>query len=75
MRLHGLSWFVGAVMTTSLDHVMWLYGPIRFDEWHLYSSDNPFSGAGRGFNRGSVLARDGRLVAGVAQDGLVRPAK
>ena len=75
MRPHGLSWFTGGVMTASLDHAMWFHGPIRFDDWHLYSMDSPFGGGGRGFNRGTVYTQDGRLVASVAQEGLVRPAK
>ena len=75
MRPHGLSWTRGGVMTASLDHAMWLHGPIRFDEWHLYAMDAPFAGGARGFNRGSVYARDGRLVASVAQEGLMRPVE
>jgi acyl-CoA thioesterase-2 len=75
MRPHGLSWFTGGVMTASLDHAMWFHGPIRFDDWHLYSMDSPFGGCGRGFNRGTVYTQDGHLVASVAQEGLVRPAQ
>jgi acyl-CoA thioesterase-2 len=37
--------------------------------------DSPFGGGERGFNRGTVYTQDGRLVASVAQEGLVRPAK
>ena len=75
MRPHGLSWATGGVMVASLDHAMWFHGPIQFDDWHLYSMDSPFTGAARGFNRGSVYTRDGRLVASVAQEGLVRPIR
>jgi acyl-CoA thioesterase-2 len=75
MRPHGLSWATGGVMVASLDHAMWFHGPIRFDDWHLYSMDSPFTGAARGFNRGAIYSRDGRLVASVAQEGLVRPVK
>jgi acyl-CoA thioesterase-2 len=75
MRPHGLSWATGGVMVASLDHAMWFHGPIQFDDWHLYSMDSPFTGAARGFNRGSVYTSDGRLVASVAQEGLVRPIK
>ena len=59
-------------MTTSLDHAMWFHAPVQFEDWHLYSMDSPFSGGARGFNRGSVFAPDGRLVASVAQEGLMR---
>ncbi len=75
MRPHGLSWATGGVMVASLDHAMWFHAPARFDEWHLYTMDSPFSGGARGFTRGAVYARDGRLVASVAQEGLVRPVK
>jgi len=75
LRPHGLTWFTGEVMTASLDHSMWFHGPIRFEDWHLYSMDAPFTGGARGFNRGKIFTRDGRLVASTAQEGLVRPYK
>lgn len=73
LRPHGLTWFTGEVMTASLDHSMWFHGPLSFDDWHLYSMDAPFTGGARGFNRGKIFTRDGRLVACTAQEGLVRP--
>lgn len=73
LRPHGLTWFKGGVMTASLDHAMWFHAPIEFGDWHLYSMDAPFTGGGRGFNRGSVFTRSGQLVASVAQEGLMRP--
>ena len=73
LRPHGLTWFKRNVMTASLDHSMWFHSPVEFDQWHLYSMDCPFTGGARGFNRGSIYSRDGRLVARVAQEGLVRP--
>ena len=72
LRPHGLTWWKGGIMTTSLDHAMWFHAPVQFEDWHLYSMDSPFSGGARGFNRGSVFAPDGRLVASVAQEGLMR---
>ncbi|TDK45099.1 acyl-CoA thioesterase [Antarcticimicrobium luteum] len=75
LRPHGLTWFTGEVMTASLDHSMWFHGPLAFEDWHLYSMDAPFTGGARGFNRGKIYARDGRLVASTAQEGLVRPYK
>lgn len=72
LRPHGLTWNQPEVMSASLDHAMWLHGPIKFDEWHLYTMDAPFTGKGRGFNRGSVYNEAGQLVASVAQEGLVR---
>ena len=72
-RPHGLSWLNGTMMGASLDHAMWFHAPIRFDQWHLYAMDAPFTGGARAFNRGAIYTRDGRLVASVAQEGLMRP--
>ena len=47
--------------------------PFRADEWLLYSQDSPSAGGARGFARGLIFSRDGRLVASVAQEGLIRP--
>jgi acyl-CoA thioesterase II len=75
LRPHGLTWFKGGVMTASLDHAMWFHAPIQFEDWHLYALDAPFTGGARGFNRGLIYTQDGRLVASVAQEGLMRPLK
>ena len=72
MRPHGLTWSGGKVMTASLDHSMWFHGPLQFDQWHLYSMDAPFTGGGRGFNRGAIYTANGDLITSVAQEGLVR---
>ena len=72
MRPHGLSWHMPNVQSASLDHALWFHDEVRVDEWMLYSTDSPWSGGGRGFNRGLVFSRDGRLVASVAQEGLMR---
>lgn len=74
-RRHGISWFTGDSMAASLDHAMWFHAPIRFDEWHLYEMDSPFAGGARSFNRGKIFSHDGRLVASVAQEGLMRPIR
>ncbi|MGB0919841.1 MAG: acyl-CoA thioesterase [Alphaproteobacteria bacterium] len=69
---HGLSWFKGEVQTASLDHAMWFQRPFRADEWLLYVMDSPSSGGARGLNRGTFYDVEGRVVASVAQEGLVR---
>lgn len=74
-RPHGISWMTGELMSASLDHAMWFHAPIKFDEWHLYSMDSPYAGGARSFNRGSIFTQDGRLVASVAQEGLMRPVR
>lgn len=72
---HGLSWARGEVITASLDHALWFHEPFRADEWLLYVTDSPWSGNGRGFNRGRIFTREGRLVASVAQEGMIRRAQ
>ncbi len=70
---HGLSFFKGNVQGVSLDHAMWFHDEFRMDEWLLYVTESPAAGGARGFCRGSVFTQDGRLVASVAQEGLMRP--
>ena len=72
MRPHGLSWLQPGVQTASLDHAIWFHSEVRVDDWLLYAMDGPWSGRGRGFNRGMIFTREGRLVASVAQEGLMR---
>ncbi len=72
MRPHAVGWSTPGMQTASLDHALWLHETPRMDEWMLYALHSPWAGGGRGFNRGSVFTRDGRLVASVAQEGLIR---
>ncbi len=72
MRPHGLSWFTGQVNAASLDHALWFHAPVRFENWHLYVMESPWTGQGRSFNRGSIYSENGVLVASVAQEGLMR---
>jgi len=69
---HGLSWMRGELNGASLDHAIWFHRPARADEWLLYATDSPWSGGGRGFNRGRIFNRSGQLVASVAQEGVIR---
>ena len=73
MRPHKLTYYQQKTMSASLDHAFWIHGEIDLSEWNLYSMDAPFTGGARGFNRGAIFSRDGRLVASVAQEGLMRP--
>ncbi len=69
---HGLSWMRGELVGASLDHAIWFHREARADEWLLYATDAPWSGSGRGFNRGRIFDAEGRLVASVAQEGMMR---
>ncbi|WP_066660890.1 MULTISPECIES: acyl-CoA thioesterase [unclassified Sphingomonas] len=69
---HGVNWMTRGLQSASLDHAVWLHEPLRADDWLLYTTDSPWAGHARGFNRGRIYSRDGRLVASVAQEGLMR---
>ena len=72
---HGRSIFDPSMQVASLDHAMWFHRPVDLSQWHLYDQDSPWTGGGRGLTRGQIFARDGHLVASVAQEGLMRERK
>ena len=69
---HGIGWFEDDIQIASIDHAMWFHRPFRADQWLLYVQDSPSASGARGFNRGLIYAQDGKLVASVAQEGLMR---
>ena len=69
---HGIGWFSDEIQMASLDHAMWFHRRFRADDWLLYVQDSPSASGARGFNRGLIYTRDGRLIASVAQEGLMR---
>ncbi len=72
---HGTGYMDGSLLMASLDHAMWFHGPFRADEWLLYDQRTPAATNGRGLASGRVFTRDGRLVASVMQEGLIRRAR
>jgi acyl-CoA thioesterase II len=72
---HGSALLRPSVIMASIDHAVWFHRPLRVDDWLLYAMESPSASGARGFARASVFARDGRLVASAAQEGLVRPRK
>jgi acyl-CoA thioesterase-2 len=64
-----------SLFMASLDHAMWFHRPARVEEWLLVDCDSPSAQAGRGLARGLIYAEDGRLVASVAQEALMRPRR
>lgn len=69
---HGGSIWQPQMQVASLDHAIWFHEEVCLNDWLLYSMDSPWAGSSRGFTRGSIYTRDGRLVASVAQEGLIR---
>jgi len=62
----------GEIQLASLDHGMWFHREFRMDDWLLYALDSPSSSNSRGFTRGNIFSRDGKLVASVVQEGMIR---
>ena len=69
---HGLLIGDPRVQAASLDHTVWLHRPFRADEWLLYDQVSPSASGGRGLALGRLFTQVGRLVATVAQEGLLR---
>jgi acyl-CoA thioesterase-2 len=69
---HGRSLHLGQMKAASLDHAVWYHDDFRADEWLLYVTESPWTANSRGFGRGQIFSRDGRLVASVAQEGMLR---
>jgi acyl-CoA thioesterase-2 len=70
---HGHFIFDKDIQVASLDHALWFHRSFRADEWLLYAQDSPNSCGARALTRGLLFSRDGRLVASVMQEGLIRP--
>ncbi len=72
LRPHGVPWYAPNMQPSTVDHSLWIHRPLRADDWLLYVMDSPTAQRGRGFSRGTIYDREGRLVASSAQDGLIR---
>lgn len=71
VRRHGRP----ELKVASLDHAIWFHDDMRTDDWLLYSTESPWAGQARGLARGMIFDRSGKLVASVAQEGLLRPLR
>ena len=57
---------------TSLDQALWAHRADPWDDWRLLTSVSDVAHAGRAWTRRTLHARDGRLVASMAQEQWVR---
>jgi len=65
----------GNTQMPSLDHSMWYFRDFDFKDWMLFSIESPSTSNARGFTKGNIFSRNGKLIASVAQEGLMRPIK
>lgn len=69
---HGKSYLSPDMVVASIDHALWFHRDFRADDWLLYAMDSPTAQGSRGLSRGEIWTRDGRLVASVVQESLMR---
>ena len=72
LRVLGLAWAAPGLVTASLDHAMWFHRPAETDGWLLYAQEALAVERGRGLGTGRFFTRDGRHLATVAQEGMIR---
>lgn len=59
-------------MSASLDHAVWFHRPVRVDEWMYFDLHAVSSQNSRGLVRGAIFDIEGRLVASMTQEALIR---
>ena len=69
---HGHSFWEPDMQVASLDHAMWFHRDFRMDDWLLYIMTSPNANRARGLSSGRVYTREGKLVASIVQEGLIR---
>ena len=69
---HGHSYWERDMQVASLDHALWFHRDFRMDEWLLYVMKSPNAFKAKGLNNGKIYTKEGKLVASVSQEGLIR---
>lgn len=72
LAAHGRVIFDPEIQAASLDHALWLHRAFRVDDWLLYAQESPAGAGARALTRGQIFTRDGKMIASVAQEGLIR---
>lgn len=74
LRVLDLPWARPGLVTASLDHAMWFHRREPVRDWLLYAQEAVAAEDGRGVGVGRFFTRDGRHVATVVQEGMIRPS-
>ncbi|MGO1545238.1 MAG: acyl-CoA thioesterase [Gulosibacter sp.] len=72
LRRHGLAWINPRLRVASLDHGIRFHRFARADQWLLFVLDSPSAQGGRGLTNGRFFDREGRLIASVSQEAMIR---
>ncbi|MCP1472395.1 acyl-CoA thioesterase-2 [Sphingobium sp. OAS761] len=62
----------GELAASSLNHAIWFHSAPRPIEQVLYEVESPYAGGGLGFNRGTMFDVDGKVLASITQEALIR---
>lgn len=73
MLPHGIRPGSNQAQAASLDHAIWFHETPDFDQWHLFATGSPWAGHARGLNQGHFFDQQGKLIATVTQESLMRP--
>jgi acyl-CoA thioesterase-2 len=72
---HGILLGAPDLPRATLNHSLWFHDEARADEWLFVDQRSPWAGGARGLSFASVYTADGRHVASLAQEGLIRPLR
>jgi acyl-CoA thioesterase II len=72
---HGFLFGADDLPRATLNHSVWFHADARADEWLFVDQRSPWAGGARGLSFANVHAADGRHVASLAQEGLIRPLR
>jgi acyl-CoA thioesterase II len=70
---HGIMLGAPELPRATISHTVWLHEDARADEWLFIDQRSPWAGDARGLSFANVFTADGRHVASLAQEGLIRP--
>ncbi len=60
------------VRMASLDHALWFHRAVPIADWLLVHKRTTMARGGRALIQAEIFSRDGKLVASVSQEGLIR---
>ena len=69
---HGLSWGWDRIFAVTVNHTVWFHRQVDFADWVLYATASPVAAESRGLGLGHFFDPAGRVVATVAQEGIVK---
>ncbi|MEN2793127.1 acyl-CoA thioesterase domain-containing protein [Sphingomonas oligophenolica] len=70
--MHAKQLHDGELASSSLNHAIWFHATPRPIDTLLYEVDSPYAGGGLGFNRGTMFDVEGRVLASITQEALIR---